>query len=142
MSLRRSHDDMTFLSATPEMQSEDTASVDNIPPTSPPQQYKRRERYSGKYPRNFKDKYKEKIGDEETINKVSAKGMTPAGTHVPIMVKECLHYMGLDEGEKHSVENGQHQPLLIVDCTLGYRGHSSCILNHPFDTTAFWHQGS
>ena len=130
MSLRRSHDDMTFFSAKPEMQSEDMVSVDNIPTTSPPQQYKRRERYSGKYPRNFKDKYKERSGDEETMNKVLAKGMTPAGTHVPIMVKECLHYMGLDEGEKQSVESGQHQPLLIVDCTLGYGGHSSYILNH------------
>lgn len=59
--------------------------------------YRRRARYSGKYPKNFTDKYKEQSGDEETINKVLSKGMTPAGTHVPIMVKECLHYMGLED---------------------------------------------
>ena len=97
-------------------------------------QHRRRERYSGRYPRNFKDKYKERSGDEETIQKVLAKGITPAGTHVPIMVKECLKYMGLDErteDDESSVE--QQQQLLVVDCTLGYGGHSSYILKHLLD---------
>ncbi|CAB9512248.1 small subunit methyltransferase H [Seminavis robusta] len=83
----------------------------------------RRVRYAGKYPRNFKDKYKEHAGDDATISKVLAKGMTPAGTHVPIMLKECLQHMGLLGKEKKDDE-----PLLVVDCTLGYGGHSSHIL--------------
>lgn len=109
--------------------------------TSPPP--RRRQRYAGRYPRNFKDKYKEQSGDEHTIQKVLAKGMTPAGTHVPIMVKECLHYMGLKDLDSHSCSstmtmndaqaqaeatNKKQQPLLVVDCTLGYGGHSSYIL--------------
>lgn len=69
----------------------------SIATTTTPKPHKRRERYSGRYPKNFKHKYKERRGDEETISKVLAKGMTPAGQHVPIMVKECLHYMGLEE---------------------------------------------
>jgi 16S rRNA (cytosine1402-N4)-methyltransferase len=48
--------------------------------------------------------------------------MTPAGTHVPIMPTECLQYMGLSDKEEET------QPQLVVDCTLGYGGHSFCIL--------------
>ena len=98
--------------------------------------HKRRERYSGRYPRNFKDRYKEQRGDEETINKVLAKGITPAGTHVPIMVKECLHYMGLHDNNHGGVEEQPQSPLLVVDCTLGYGGHSSYILKHLMKTNA------
>lgn len=83
----------------------------------------RRVRYAGKYPRNFKDKYKEHEGDDATISKVLAKGMTPAGTHVPIMLKECFQHMGLVGKEKK-----EDEPLLVIDCTLGYGGHSSHIL--------------
>jgi hypothetical protein len=53
--------------------------------TKPPRA--RRERYDGRYPRNFSDKYKEHEGDADTIAKVLAKGMTPAGTHVPILLQ-------------------------------------------------------
>jgi len=108
---------------------EPSSSADISSTSSKP--YKRRERYSGRYPRNFKDRYKEQRGDEETINKVLAKGITPAGTHVPIMVKECLHYMGLeDTNDDVNGQRQQPQPLLVVDCTLGYGGHSSYILKH------------
>lgn len=89
-----------------------------------PVERKRRVRYSGKYPRNFQDKYKEHDGDEATISKVLAKGMTPAGTHVPIMLHECLDHMGL----KSSSGGEDSPPLLVVDCTLGYGGHSSHFL--------------
>lgn len=39
----------------------------------------RRIRYSGSYPKAFKDKYKELRGDSDTMNKVLAKGSTPSG---------------------------------------------------------------
>jgi len=122
------------LSSGKSVDEEPSSSADISSTTQKP--HKRRERYSGRYPRNFKDKYKEQRGDEETINKVLAKGITPAGTHVPIMVRECLHYMGLEDNNNDA--DGQQQlqqsPLLVVDCTLGYGGHSSYILKHLIKT--------
>ena len=78
----------------------------------------RRKRYSGKNPRRFEDKYKEHNPDRygETVAKVLASGKTPAGTHVPILVDECMEALGLQPGMRG------------VDCTLGYGGHSRCIL--------------
>ena len=112
------------------IQNQDHEDTSNESVTTTP--HKRRERYSGRYPKNFKDKYKERQGDEATISKVLAKGMTPAGQHVPIMVKECLHYMGLDDTnyQRHSSD-----PILVVDCTLGYGGHSSYILKQIMNHT-------
>ena len=118
---------LDFLSAVPDTQNHDDAS---IAATTAPKPHKRRERYSGRYPKNFKDKYKERQGDEETISKVLAKGMTPAGQHVPIMVKECLHYMGLEDNQRD-----RDSPVLVVDCTLGYGGHSSYILKQILNST-------
>lgn len=110
--------------------------VDN---TSTKKPYKRRERYSGKYPKNFKHKYKEMQGDEATISKVLSKGMTPAGQHVPIMVKECLHYMGLGDDDIYDVSHNNNKSddpaTLVVDCTLGYGGHSSYILKQIMNKT-------
>ena len=122
------------LSSGKSVDEEPSSSADISSTSSKP--HKRRERYSGRYPRNFKDRYKEQRGDEETINKVLAKGITPAGTHVPIMVKECLHYMGLDDNNNNDVNEQQQpqSPLLVVDCTLGYGGHSSYILRHLMKT--------
>ena len=94
----------------------------------------RRERYDGRYPRNFSDKYKEHGGDADTIAKVIAKGMTPAGTHVPIMLQECLHHLGLTEQQDDESSSSHSEPLLVVDCTLGYGGHSSRILKALSDT--------
>lgn len=113
-----------LLSAPSDMQNQ----RDEIPTATTT--HKRRERYSGKYPRNFKHKYKEREGDEATISKVLAKGMTPAGQHVPIMVNECLQYMGLDDDQHQS-----NDPILVVDCTLGYGGHSSYILKQIMNCT-------
>ena len=60
----------------------------------------RRKRYSGKNPRRFEDKYKEHNAERygETVAKVIASGKTPAGTHIPIMVAECLDALRLHPG--------------------------------------------
>lgn len=78
----------------------------------------RRKRYSGKNPRKFEDKYKEhdpaRHGD--TIAKVIASGKTPAGSHIPILVAECLDALAITPG------------MIGVDATLGYGGHALKIL--------------
>lgn len=78
----------------------------------------RRKRYSGKNPRRFEDKYKEhdpeRYGD--TVAKVIASGKTPAGSHIPIMVDECLAALALAPG------------MTGIDATLGYGGHALRIL--------------
>lgn len=78
----------------------------------------RRKRYSGKNPRRFEDKYKEHNPDRycETVAKVIASGKTPAGTHIPIMVAECLDALALAPGQTG------------VDATLGYGGHALRVL--------------
>ena len=60
------------------------------PAPAPQQPHKRRRRYSGKNPRRFEEKYKERDPQRhaETVAKVIASGKTPAGTHRPIMVAE------------------------------------------------------
>jgi 16S rRNA (cytosine1402-N4)-methyltransferase len=83
-------------------------------PPRPP----RRKRYSGKNPKRFEEKYKEhdpaRYGD--TVAKVIASGKTPAGSHIPILVEECLAALNLQPG------------MTGVDATLGYGGHASKIL--------------
>lgn len=78
----------------------------------------RRPRYSGKNPRKFHEKYKERDPslDPETFAKVLAAGKTPAGTHRPIMVQEILEALRLQPGET------------ALDCTLGYGGHAQHLL--------------
>ncbi len=80
--------------------------------------HKRRPRYSGKYPRHFSEKYKELNPEKykDTIEKVISKGSTPAGMHIPIMAEEILDVLKVQPGEKG------------LDCTLGYGGHSSRLL--------------
>ena len=132
----KNYGDGCILSALPEIQDREDGTTSMVSASSTPlKPHKRRERYSGKYPKHFKHKYKERQGDEATISKVLAKGMTPAGQHVPIMVKECLHYMGL-EGSEHDQHNQRSDfPVLVVDCTLGYGGHSSYILKQIMNNT-------
>jgi 16S rRNA (cytosine1402-N4)-methyltransferase len=83
-------------------------------PPRPP----RRKRYRGKNPRRFEEKYKEHDPARyaETVAKVIASGKTPAGSHVPILMDECLEALGLRPG------------MTGVDCTLGYGGHALQIL--------------
>ena len=91
----------------------------------------RRVRYSGKYPKKFEEKHKEHAGDAAVMERVKLKGGTPAGSHVPIMVDECLAHMGLAAGETEivsAVPSGS-DGLTVVDCTLGFGGHSGRILS-------------
>ena len=80
--------------------------------------HRRRQRYSGKNPRRFEEKYKEHNSERyaETVAKVLASGKTPAGTHRPIMVAEILEVLAPQPGE------------IAVDCTLGFGGHAREIL--------------
>lgn len=79
---------------------------------------KRRIRYSGTHPKRFSEKYKElnpeKYPDE--IKKILAAGKTPAGSHRSIMTAEILKILNPTPG------------MTVVDCTLGYGGHTSEIL--------------
>lgn len=80
--------------------------------------HKRRIHYSGKYPRNYAEKYKE-LNPEKYAAEVAhviAKGNTPAGTHIPIMVKEILDVLAIQPGEQG------------FDATLGYGGHTMAML--------------
>jgi 16S rRNA (cytosine1402-N4)-methyltransferase len=91
---------------------------DKTPPDSDQPPRKRRVRYSGKNPVRFEDRYKEHNPDQnpETIAKVRASGRTPAGQHVPILLPEIMEILRPQAGER------------AVDCTLGYGGHASAIL--------------
>ena len=88
------------------------------PEQVPAPQHKRRVRYSGKNPRRFADKYKERNPElyPEAVAKVLASGRTPAGTHRPIMVAEILEVLNPQPGE------------VVVDGTLGYGGHARELL--------------
>ena len=59
------------------------------------QQHKRRVRYKGTHPRNYKEKYKELQPEKyaDTIEKVIQKGGTPAGMHISICVQEILDFL-------------------------------------------------
>lgn len=98
----------------------------------------RRVRYSGSYPKAFKDKYKEIRGDAETVSKVLAKGSTPAGTHVPIMLEEVLEHMGLNQTEGSTRRN---ENCLSIDCTLGFGGHSKEIIKKLLPFKKWKHVG-
>ncbi|MES2963659.1 MAG: 16S rRNA (cytosine(1402)-N(4))-methyltransferase RsmH [Bdellovibrionota bacterium] len=80
------------------------------------QKPKRRVRYKGTHPKSFQEKYKELSADPSLIEKLHAKGKTPAGTHRPIMVSEILEILDPRPGETG------------VDATLGYGGHSTELL--------------
>ncbi|MCI6283433.1 16S rRNA (cytosine(1402)-N(4))-methyltransferase RsmH [Selenomonas sp.] len=81
-------------------------------------QHKRRIHYAGKYPRKFEEKYKERNPEKyaDEIAHVIAKGNTPAGMHIPIMVDEILSVLAIHPGE------------CGFDATLGYGGHTMRML--------------
>ncbi|MEI7908259.1 MAG: 16S rRNA (cytosine(1402)-N(4))-methyltransferase RsmH [Verrucomicrobiota bacterium] len=78
----------------------------------------RRPRYGGKHPRGFEQKYKEHDPARypDTVAKVIASGKTPAGSHLPILMDECLAALALEKG------------CIGVDATLGYGGHAARFL--------------
>ncbi len=82
------------------------------------QPHKRRQRYSGKYPRNFKDKYKEHQPEkyQDIIERVIQKGSTPAGMHISICVNEIIEFLQIQPGQ------------VGFDGTLGYGGHTQAML--------------
>lgn len=77
-------------------------------------EHKRRVRYSGTHPKNYKEKYKEHQPEKyaDTISKVIQKGSTPAGMHISICVKEILDFLQIKPGQ------------IGLDATLGYGGHT------------------
>jgi 16S rRNA (cytosine1402-N4)-methyltransferase len=83
-----------------------------------PQKPRRRLRYRGRNPRHFSEKYKEQAPARypEDVEKVLARGQTPAGTHRPVMVAEVLEVLNPQPGE------------FAVDCTLGFGGHAVALL--------------
>ena len=119
------------------------------PPQQQEQKRQRRVRYSGSFPKSFEERHKERNGDDATIARVLQKGGTPAGSHVPIMPMECLMHLGLlpttrsdtaqaiqqlmdDSNSAISIDDfdyARNGPLMVVDCTLGYGGHSRLILD-------------
>lgn len=76
--------------------------------------HKRRTRYKGTHPKNFKEKYKELNPDQyaDDIAKIIQKGNTPAGMHISICVKEILEILQITPGQTG------------LDATLGYGGHT------------------
>lgn len=82
------------------------------------QPHKRRVRYSGTHPRNFKEKYKEHQPEKypETVERVIGKGSTPAGMHISICVNEILEFFQIRPGQTG------------LDVTLGYGGHTQQML--------------
>lgn len=80
--------------------------------------HKRRVRYKGTHPRNYREKYKEHNPEkyQGTIEKVIAKGSTPAGMHLSICVEEILAFLQIRPGQKG------------LDATLGYGGHATEML--------------
>jgi 16S rRNA (cytosine1402-N4)-methyltransferase len=75
--------------------------------------HRRRPRYKSTHPRTFEEKYKELGADPEAIAKAKARGSTPAGAHLPIMVGEVLEALEPLAGAR------------VLDCTLGWGGHAA-----------------
>ena len=84
--------------------------------TPPP--HTRRKRYRGTHPRKFEEKYKELSPQNfaADIEKVIARGQTPAGMHRSICVDEILAILNPRPGE------------IALDATLGFGGHTGAIL--------------
>ncbi len=80
--------------------------------------HKRRKRYSGTHPKKFSEKYKELNPEKykEDVAHIIARGATPAGMHISIMVQEILDFLEIKPGQ------------IGLDATLGYGGHTKAML--------------
>jgi 16S rRNA (cytosine1402-N4)-methyltransferase len=80
----------------------------------------RRPRYGGTHPKSYEQKYKEHniASYPEVKTHLRAKGKTPAGTHVPVMVEEVIGCLKPKSGD------------IVADCTVGYGGHSLEFIKH------------
>ena len=89
-----------------------------LPPVDSAVPHKRRVRYKGKNPRRFEDKYKEHDPERyrDDVQKVIARGQTPAGMHRPICVDEIMQALALKPGQ------------VGLDATLGFGGHAQQVL--------------
>jgi len=81
----------------------------------PSPEHRRRTRYSGTHPKSYREKYKEHDieAHPELLEHLRAKGITPAGTHVPVLVEEVLACLKPAPSE------------IVADCTVGYGGHAA-----------------
>ncbi len=86
--------------------------------TEAPPPHVRRKRYRGTHPRKFEEKYKELNPQKfaTDVEKVIARGQTPAGMHRSICVDEILAILNPQPGET------------ALDATLGFGGHTQAIL--------------
>ncbi len=75
--------------------------------------HRRRDRYIGTHPKTFEEKYKEHAADPEALAKAKARGSTPAGAHLPVMLEEVFAALAPLPG------------ATMLDCTLGWGGHAS-----------------
>lgn len=92
--------------------------MERTPMENQEKQHKRRVRYLGTHPRNYKEKYKEHNPEKyaDTIERVIQKGGTPAGMHISIMVDEIIDFLQIKPGQ------------IGLDATLGYGGHTKAML--------------
>ena len=106
---------MTFMSS-------DSADHSNSRP------HQRRQRYSGSHPRRFEHRYKEHAPQAYPgiVEQVRARGGTPAGTHIPVLVDEIMAALRPAPGE------------FVADCTLGYGGHTEVFLDRIAPTGRIW----
>ncbi|MCL2329724.1 MAG: 16S rRNA (cytosine(1402)-N(4))-methyltransferase RsmH [Phycisphaerae bacterium] len=90
--------------------------------------HRRRQRYSGSHPRRFEHRYKEHAPQAYPgiVEQVRARGGTPAGTHIPVLVDEIMAALRPAPGE------------LVADCTLGYGGHTEVFLDRIAPTGRVW----
>jgi 16S rRNA (cytosine1402-N4)-methyltransferase len=77
-------------------------------------EHHRRQRYSGTHPKTYQQKYKEHnlAAHPELRDKLRAKGKTPAGSHIPVLLYDVMDFLKPAQGQ------------IVADCTVGFGGHT------------------